>query len=109
MRSQLDELTARIEALALLAGASVSSGAAYPGWNPNLASPLLARCQDTYRTLFGREPVVESCHAGLECGIMGSRYEGMDIQSRWVPRSKAAIRRMSACISPRFLGCGISL
>ena len=81
VRSQLDELTARIEALALLAGASVSSGAAYPGWNPNLASPLLARCQDTYRTLFGREPVVESCHAGLECGIIGSRYEGMDMIS----------------------------
>lgn len=80
-RSQLDELTARIEALALLAGASVNSSPAYPGWNPNMASPLLARCRETYRKLFGIEPGVESCHAGLECGIIGSKYEGMDMIS----------------------------
>ena len=80
-RSRLDELTARIEALALLAGASVNSSPAYPGWSPNMASPLLARCQETYRKLFGIEPGVESCHAGLECGIIGSKYEGVDMIS----------------------------
>ncbi|MCU0486114.1 MAG: aminoacyl-histidine dipeptidase [Anaerolineales bacterium] len=80
-RSRLDELTARIEALALLAGASVNSNPAYPGWNPNMASPLLARCQETYRKLFGIEPGVESCHAGLECGIIGSKFDGMDMIS----------------------------
>jgi len=80
-RSRLDELTARIEALALLTGASVNSSPAYPGWNPNMASPLLARSQETYRQLFGKEPGVESAHAGLECGIIGSKYEGMDMIS----------------------------
>lgn len=80
-RSRLDELTARIESTALLAGASVNSGKAYPGWRPNMDSPLLERCLKTYRELFGREAGVESCHAGLECGIIGSKYEGMDMIS----------------------------
>ncbi len=46
-----------------------------------MASPLLARCQETYRKLFEKEPGVESAHAGLECGIIGSKYEGMDMIS----------------------------
>ena len=41
-------------------------------------SPLLKRCKDVYQNLFGKEPSVEVIHAGLECGIIGSKYEGMD-------------------------------
>ncbi len=79
--SRLHALTWRIEAIARLAGAQAVSGNGYPSWQPNLQSPLLARCKDVYRKLFGREPHVEAIHAGLECGIIGDKKEGMDMIS----------------------------
>lgn len=79
--SRLDEITAQIEAVAALAGAAADSDGGYPAWLPSLESPLLKKCRDTYRSLFGREPKVTSIHAGLECGIIGAKYEGMDMIS----------------------------
>ena len=74
--SRLDEITAQIEAVAALAGAAADSNGGYPAWLPRLESPLLKKCRDIYRSLFGREPKVTSIHAGLECGIIGAKYEG---------------------------------
>lgn len=79
--TRLHALTWRIEAIARLAGAQAASGNGYPSWQPNLQSPLLARCKDVYRKLFGREPQVEAIHAGLECGIIGDKKAGMDMIS----------------------------
>jgi len=79
--SRLHALTLRIEAIARLAGAQAVSGNGYPSWQPNLQSPLLARCKDVYRKLFGKEPHVEAIHAGLECGIIGDKKAGMDMIS----------------------------
>ena len=79
--TRLSALTWRIEAIARLAGADAVSGNGYPAWQPNLQSPLLARCKDVYRKLFGKEPHVEAIHAGLECGIIGDKKEGMDMIS----------------------------
>lgn len=53
----------------------------YPGWAPNPASPLLALCQEVYRRDFGAESSVQVIHAGLECGIIGAKYPGLDIVS----------------------------
>jgi dipeptidase D len=74
-------LTDRIAALARLAGAEVEVSAGYPSWKPNMESSLLARCKTVYRDLFGKDPTIEIIHAGLECGIIGARYEGMDMIS----------------------------
>ncbi len=79
--TRLSALTWRIEAVARLAGADAVSGNGYPAWQPNLQSPLLARCKDVYRKLFGKEPHVEAIHAGLECGIIGDKKAGMDMIS----------------------------
>ena len=79
--SKLDELSQRIEALAALAGADTESGNAYPAWEPNMDSPLLQHCQDTYKKLYGKEPSVEIIHAGVECAILGVKYSGMDMIS----------------------------
>ncbi|MCB2183488.1 MAG: aminoacyl-histidine dipeptidase [Desulfobulbaceae bacterium] len=76
-----DWLTARIESLARLAGAEVSSGNGYPGWQPDMDSDLLARAREVYGKLFGKEPLIEVIHAGLECGIIGAANEGMDMIS----------------------------
>ena len=79
--TRLQELSSRIESIARLAGATVSSGNDYPSWQPDMASPLLARCREVYRNLFGTEPIVELIHAGLECGIIGTKYPGIDMVS----------------------------
>ena len=79
--SRLDELTKRISAIALLAGAEVISQDSYPAWQPNMASPLLARSREIYQNLFAVSPKVEMIHAGLECGIIGDTFGGMDMIS----------------------------
>jgi dipeptidase D len=74
-------LTAKVQALAGLAGAGVRVGNAYPGWQPDMQSELLARARKVYQEFFSREPVVQIIHAGLECGIIGAKNPGMDMIS----------------------------
>ncbi len=74
-------LTDRIEAVGRLAGARVETGGGYPAWQPDMDSKLLAICKEVYKKRFDKEPVVEIIHAGLECGIIGSKYPGMDMIS----------------------------
>ena len=71
----------RILSVARLAGAEGETSGGYPSWQPNMDSQLLARCLDVYEKRFGKKPVVEAIHAGLECGIIGSKYDGMDMIS----------------------------
>ncbi|MBN2498826.1 MAG: aminoacyl-histidine dipeptidase [Deltaproteobacteria bacterium] len=78
---RLELLTKRIEGIARLAGGEAVSGGGYPAWQPDMSSKLLARCKSVYTELFGKQPVVEVIHAGLECGIIGSKYPGMDMIS----------------------------
>lgn len=79
--SRLDAVCAAVEAVGRLAGARVQTDAGYPSWPVNPASPLLTRCQALYRTLFETDPSVQVMHAGLECGVIGSRCPGMDMIS----------------------------
>lgn len=79
--SRLEALTTRIGAIALLAGAQVRHSDGYPAWQPDMESALLKRSQDVYQSLFGVAPKVEMIHAGLECGIIGSIFGGMDMIS----------------------------
>ncbi|HNU84035.1 MAG TPA: beta-Ala-His dipeptidase, partial [Thermoanaerobaculia bacterium] len=71
----------RLRALGELAGAKVESLDGYPGWQPNLASPLLAASQRVHERLFGKAAHVGAMHAGLECGIVGEKVPGMDMIS----------------------------
>ena len=77
----LEALRARIEAVALLAGAKAEHGEAYPGWKPDMASPLLGVTKAVHKDMFGAEPEVEAIHAGLETGIVGVKFPGMDMVS----------------------------
>jgi dipeptidase D len=79
--SELDEVCQSVAATLGLGGAAVETGDGYPGWKPNLASPILKAAQEAYRKLYGKEPAVKAIHAGLECGIIGERYPGMDMVS----------------------------
>jgi dipeptidase D len=79
--SELADMTATIVAIAALAGAAASVDNGYPPWQPDMDSSLLERCKNLYRQQFGRDPVIKAAHAGLECAIIGSRYDGMDMIS----------------------------
>lgn len=71
----------RVRAVAELAGASVEQPPAYPGWQPNMDSPLLALMRTLHREVLGADPEVRAVHAGLECGIIGERIPGADMIS----------------------------
>lgn len=79
--SRLAEITGRVEAVAKLAGAKVEHDAGYPAWEPDIESVLLSKCRQVYLQTFDREPEIEVVHAGLECGVIGSKYEGMEMIS----------------------------
>jgi dipeptidase D len=71
----------RITAIAELAGAAVEHGHGYPGWKPDLKSPLLATVKAVELEVYGHEPNIVAVHAGLECGIIGEKVPGMDMVS----------------------------
>jgi dipeptidase D len=79
--SELEALRSRIRAIAHLAGAQVEQPEAYPGWKPDLASPLLAAVRAVYQEELGRPPEIKAVHAGLETGIIGQKVPGMDMVS----------------------------
>jgi dipeptidase D len=79
--SQLEALTLKVESIAALAGAVARTDPGYPAWPPDMKSPLLARCRAVYAERFGKEPVVEVIHAGLECAVIGARCPGLDMIS----------------------------
>jgi dipeptidase D len=70
-----------IVSLLALSGVVATLSDPYPGWRPNPASPLLARCQSVYRAKFGSESTTQVIHAGLECGIIGGKYPDLDMVS----------------------------
>lgn len=79
--SRLDWITRKVEKSAFIAGADVKSGNGYPGWEPDINSTLLNKCTKIYEKMYNVKPVVEVIHAGLECGIIGSKNEGMEMIS----------------------------
>lgn len=64
-----------------LAGISVESTGSYPGWKPNPDAEIIKIMTDLYEKNFGEKPNVVACHAGLECGIIGSNYPKMEMVS----------------------------
>lgn len=64
-----------------LAGAAVTHSDGYPGWAPNPDSDILKTTVSSYKKLFGKEPVVRSIHAGLECGLFLEKYPNLDMVS----------------------------
>ena len=81
IKSALAATRERIKAIATLAGAKVEESAGYPGWKPNLKSKLLALTKDACKDVTGKEPALKAIHAGLETGIVGERFPGMDMVS----------------------------
>jgi len=81
IKTALQDFRDRISAVAALSGAKVTEDAPYPGWKPNLDSNILKLSKKIFKDIYGKEPTVEAIHAGLECGIIGEKFPGMDMIS----------------------------
>ncbi|MBQ8407465.1 MAG: aminoacyl-histidine dipeptidase [Clostridia bacterium] len=81
VEAQLDTAVRELDMLCALAGASCRHYARYPGWEYEPQSALRDAYISAYRSLFGKDLTVGVIHAGLECGILSSKMEGMDIIS----------------------------
>jgi dipeptidase D len=64
-----------------LIGAEVKFEGSYPGWKPNMDSPILKTMQGVYNDMYGKIPEIKAIHAGLECGLLGSGYPNWDMIS----------------------------
>ena len=78
--SALAALRQRIRAYADLSGADLEEKDGYPAWQPDVSSELLRIVREVHRRVAG-EAEVGAVHAGLECGIIGEKYPGMDMIS----------------------------
>ena len=59
----------------------VDTGDGYPGWQPNMDSELLKISKEVYVDMFKKDPEIKAIHAGLETGLLGSKYPGIDMIS----------------------------
>ena len=64
-----------------LLGAEISAAGSYPGWTPKPSSPIVKLMSDLYKERYNTEAKVSACHAGLECGILGTNYPNMQMIS----------------------------
>ncbi|RME22855.1 MAG: aminoacyl-histidine dipeptidase [Deltaproteobacteria bacterium] len=81
VQSAIDEVQEGLIALARIAGAEATSQGGYPGWTPNMDSPLLAEAREVYKKVTGKDAEIKAIHAGLECGIIGEKFGDMDMIS----------------------------
>jgi len=81
IKSALQDMRDRIYAIAVPSGAKVTEETPYPGWKPNLDSKILALSKKVFKDMYNKEPKIEAIHAGLECGIIGEKFPGMDMIS----------------------------
>ena len=76
-----DVLAAEMRELLEKCGAVAESTGSYPGWKPNINSPILHTMKKVYEEKYGKTPKIMVIHAGLECGILGSKYPNWDMVS----------------------------
>lgn len=75
------DMAAAIRSAMKISGLKVEFSGSYPGWTPDRTSSILKTMEDLYKEMFNEDPNVLACHAGLECGLLGDRYPGMEMIS----------------------------
>lgn len=79
--SEKTDLQFAITSAFQLLGAEVTAAGSYPGWTPKPSSPIVKLMSDLYKERYKEEAKVSACHAGLECGILGTNYPNMQMIS----------------------------
>ncbi len=81
VETEKKDMATAVRASLELGGAEVEQGDGYPAWEPNPDSPILNAGKKVFEDIFGKPPVIEAIHAGLECGLVGEKYPHMDMIS----------------------------
>lgn len=79
--SEKRNIAEKVKAVFLLGDATVEQSDGYPAWEPRAESPLVDLCKKVWKDMYGTEAVIDTIHAGLECGVIGDKYPGMDMIS----------------------------
>ena len=75
------DLAMMLRATFELTGCDVELSGDYPGWEPDMDSSILKVLRSLYEELYNEKPHVAACHAGLECGLLGTNYPDMEMIS----------------------------
>jgi dipeptidase D len=81
VNSAKEDLAQMVSSTFELAGGKVKLEGEYPGWKPNMESPILKTMQNVYNDKYGKIPEIKAIHAGLECGLLGAVYPNWDMIS----------------------------
>jgi len=79
--SELESFRRELVDLAELSGWEATKKTSYPGWNPEPKSPFLSFVRKHFEDVTGRDVKIQAIHAGLECGIIGSKIPGIQMVS----------------------------
>jgi dipeptidase D len=79
--SSREQLAKTVATVFSLAGFEVEHSGAYPGWKPEPNSEIVQKLQAVHERLFGKPAKLIAMHAGLECGVIGEKYPGMQMIS----------------------------
>jgi len=79
--SEKDNVVEKVKAAFMLGDAVVETTDGYPAWEPRADSPLIEIAKQVFKKQYNKEPIISTVHAGLECGLIGDKYEGMDMIS----------------------------
>ncbi|GHV33808.1 aminoacyl-histidine dipeptidase [Bacteroidia bacterium] len=81
VESAKEALSEMFRAICDLSGVTYETEGGYPGWKPNMQSPILNTMLKVYEDNFGKKPKVMAVHAGLECGLFSTKYPHWDMIS----------------------------
>ncbi len=79
--SEKMDLATAIKSTFELMDSNVQYGGSYPGWAPKPEASIVKLMSELYKELNNDQALVNACHAGLECGIIGRNYPGMEMIS----------------------------
>ena len=75
------ELLSKLKAIAKNAGGNFEESGHYPAWEYRKGSPLREAMVEQFEVLYGKKPIVEAIHAGLECGLLSDKLPNLDAVS----------------------------
>jgi dipeptidase D len=81
VESAKENLSDTMKGLFEMAGAQPAFAGSYPGWKPNIDSPIMKTMESVYKNMYGKVPEIKAVHAGLECGIIGGVFPNLDMIS----------------------------
>ena len=70
-----------LKALTEKFGGSFEDSGHYPAWEYKKDSRLREIMVEQFKALYGKNPIVEAIHAGLECGLLSEKLPGLDAVS----------------------------